>query len=207
MLSKSFLLILFHFAILFSCFCQKIKIVTEYYEPLENVEIFATPGINSIFTNYKGVADLSNFSMEDTLHFYLNGYIPYSSTIDHLIINGLWIFLEQSDLLLPSFVTTTLREGKTQLIDENLHQEIINEEKLIELNAQTSADVLKASSSIMIQKSQLGGGSPIIRGFEANRVLLVIDGVRMNNAIYRNGHLHNSITLDNSILNHINCVR
>ncbi len=203
MLSKSFLLILFHFAILFSCFCQKIKIVTEYYEPLENVEIFAAPGVNSIFTNYKGVADLSNFSMEDTLHFYLNGYIPYSSTIDQLIINGLWIFLEQSDLLLPSFVTTTLREGKTQLIDENLHQEIINEEKLIELNAPTSADVLKASSSIMIQKSQLGGGSPIIRGFEANRVLLVIDGVRMNNAIYRNGHLHNSITLDNSILNQV----
>jgi len=46
----------------------------------------------------------------------------------------------------------------------------------------------------------MGGGSPIIRGFEANRILLVVDGVRMNNAIYRSGHLQNAITIDNSII-------
>ena len=38
---------------------------------------------------------------------------------------------------------------------------------------------------------------------EANKVLLVIDGVRMNNAIYRGGHLQNSITLDNNILEQV----
>ena len=41
----------------------------------------------------------------------------------------------------------------------------------------------------------MGGGSPVIRGMESNRVLLVIDGVRMNNAIYRKGHLQNAITV------------
>ena len=53
---------------------------------------------------------------------------------------------------------------------------------------------------LSIQKSQLGGGSPIIRGFEANRVLLVVDGVRMNNAIYRSGHLQNALTVDANAL-------
>ena len=48
---------------------------------------------------------------------------------------------------------------------------------------------------IKVQKSQFGGGSPVIRGMESNRVLLVVDGVRMNNAIYRKGHLQNSITV------------
>ena len=49
-------------------------------------------------------------------------------------------------------------------------------------------------------KITIGGGSPILRGFEANRVLLVVDGIRMNNAIYRSGHLQNAITVDpNSI--------
>ena len=43
--------------------------------------------------------------------------------------------------------------------------------------------------------SQQGGISPVLRGFEANRVLLVVDGVRMNNAIYRSGHLQNAGTL------------
>ncbi|TAG90631.1 MAG: TonB-dependent receptor, partial [Bacteroidetes bacterium] len=47
------------------------------------------------------------------------------------------------------------------------------------------------------------GGSPVIRGFEANKVLIVVDGVRMNNAIYRGGHLQNIITLDPNILERI----
>lgn len=59
----------------------------------------------------------------------------------------------------------------------------------------TSADLLQKTGAVMIQMSQSGGGSPIIRGFEANRVLLVVDGVRLNNAIYRSGHLQNSISI------------
>ena len=48
------------------------------------------------------------------------------------------------------------------------------------------------SGQVMVQQSQQGGGSPILRGFEANRILLVVDGVRLNNAIYRSGHLQNA---------------
>ena len=69
--------------------------------------------------------------------------------------------------------------------------------------ASTSADLLQRTGSIHVQKSQPGGGSPNIRGFEANRILLVIDGVRMNNAIYRGGHLQNIITLDESQLQRV----
>ena len=63
-----------------------------------------------------------------------------------------------------------------------------------------TADVLINSGSVFVQKSQQGGGSPVIRGFEASRVLLMVDGVRMNNAIYRAGHLQNIITIDNMVL-------
>ncbi len=67
-------------------------------------------------------------------------------------------------------------------------------------NPQTSADLLGLSNQVFIQKSQLGGGSPMIRGFATNRILLVVDGVRMNNAIFRSGNLQNVISLDaNSI--------
>ncbi|MFN3839263.1 MAG: TonB-dependent receptor [Cyclobacteriaceae bacterium] len=63
-------------------------------------------------------------------------------------------------------------------------------------NPQTAADLLGASNQVFIQKSQLGGGSPMIRGFATNRVLLVVDGVRMNNAIFRSGNVQNVISLD-----------
>lgn len=64
----------------------------------------------------------------------------------------------------------------------------------------TSADVLANTGKLSIQKSQQGGGSPVIRGFEASRILLLVDGVRMNNLIYRAGHLQNSITVDKNML-------
>lgn len=63
-------------------------------------------------------------------------------------------------------------------------------------NPQTAADMLAQSGAVFVQKSQLGGGSPMIRGFATNRVMLVLDGVRMNNAIYRSGNLQNVISID-----------
>lgn len=63
-------------------------------------------------------------------------------------------------------------------------------------NPQTAADLLGQTGAVFIQKSQMGGGSPMIRGFATNRVLLVVDGVRMNNAIYRSGNLQNVISID-----------
>ena len=74
------------------------------------------------------------------------------------------------------------------------------------MNQQTTADVMQNSGNVFVQKSQGGGGSPIIRGFETNKVLMVIDGVRMNNAIYRGGHLQNIITIDNSMLDKVEIV-
>jgi hemoglobin/transferrin/lactoferrin receptor protein len=62
--------------------------------------------------------------------------------------------------------------------------------------------MLGQSGGVFIQKSQLGGGSPMIRGFAANRVLMVMDGVRMNNAIYRAGNLQNVIAVDANMLEH-----
>jgi len=88
-------------------------------------------------------------------------------------------------------------EMKRQVASQIL---VINSKQIQFDNPQTSADLLTNTGQIMVQKSQQGGGSPIIRGFEASRVLMVIDGVRMNNLIYRSGHLQNIITVDPSLL-------
>src|SRR5690606_14493688 len=61
---------------------------------------------------------------------------------------------------------------------------------------QTAADLLGNSGEVFIQKSQQGGGSPMIRGFATNRLLYSVDGVRMNSAIFRSGNLQNVINLD-----------
>lgn len=81
--------------------------------------------------------------------------------------------------------------------------EVISSRDLRRMNAQNSADVLTLTGQVFVQKSQQGGGSPVIRGFEASRVLLVVDGVRMNNILYRAGHLQNIITVDNNMVDRV----
>lgn len=80
--------------------------------------------------------------------------------------------------------------------DLTYQNEAVDQEAIARVQSLTTADALADLSGVYIQKSQFGGGSPVVRGFEANRVLLVVDGVRMNNAIYRSGHLQNAITVD-----------
>ncbi|MEO9853484.1 MAG: TonB-dependent receptor [Reichenbachiella sp.] len=67
-------------------------------------------------------------------------------------------------------------------------------------NPQTAADMLGQTGQVFVQKSQMGGGSPMIRGFSANSVLIMMDGIRINNAIYRGGNLQNVIMLDPNLL-------
>lgn len=78
--------------------------------------------------------------------------------------------------------------------------DVISARQIAQSNSQNAGDLLINTGNVFVQKSQQGGSSPVIRGFEASRVLLVIDGIRMNNAIYRAGHLQNAITVDQNML-------
>jgi hemoglobin/transferrin/lactoferrin receptor protein len=88
---------------------------------------------------------------------------------------------------------------------KNLAQkiDILSAKTIARYNAQNSGDLLINSGNVFVQKSQQGGSSPVIRGFEASRVLLIVDGVRLNNAIYRAGHLQNAITVDQNMLERV----
>jgi hemoglobin/transferrin/lactoferrin receptor protein len=73
---------------------------------------------------------------------------------------------------------------------------VITPQKVALQNPQTAADLLTISGKVFMQKSQQGGGSPMIRGFATNRLLYAIDGIRMNTAIFRGGNIQNVISLD-----------
>jgi hemoglobin/transferrin/lactoferrin receptor protein len=89
------------------------------------------------------------------------------------------------------------KRNVTQVVD------VITAKTIAKTNAQTTADLLQSTGKLFVQKSQQGGGSPVLRGFEASRVLLIIDGVRLNNLIYRTGHLQNAITVNQNYLDKV----
>ena len=78
--------------------------------------------------------------------------------------------------------------------------QVISAAEMLKTNASTTADLLEKSGEVFVQKSQLGGGSPVMRGFEANKILLTMDGIRINNLIFRGGHLQNIISTDGASL-------
>lgn len=90
------------------------------------------------------------------------------------------------------------KETEKQEISQTI--DIITKKELKFNSAGNTGDVLQNTGMITVQQSQNGGGSPIIRGFEANRIGVVVDGVRMNTAIFRGGHLQNVLRVDNGQL-------
>lgn len=128
----------------------------------------------------------------------------------YLYLFGFWALTTQ--LSFSQEVTDTIKSqnieeikinSKKITIDKNQTPsqiEIISKEKIEFQNFQNTADMLANSGSLFVQKSQQGAGSPVIRGFEASRVLLLVDGIRMNNLIFRSGHLQNVITVDENFL-------
>jgi hemoglobin/transferrin/lactoferrin receptor protein len=125
----------------------------------------------------------------------------------YVIVQGVCLLFFQPVIAQQSKDSTEkIQELGEVVISYNKWEQQLNEvpNKITKINRaqiqlqqpQTAADMLAQSGSVFIQKSQLGGGSPMIRGFATNRVLLVVDGVRMNNAIYRSGNLQNVISID-----------
>ncbi len=99
-------------------------------------------------------------------------------------------------------VIITVNKASEKLKNVSQEVTVINKEKIESVNPTNSADLL-AKQGLQVQMSQQGGGSPTLRGFEASRILLVIDGVRMNNLIYRAGHLQDIIKTDVNLLDRV----
>jgi hemoglobin/transferrin/lactoferrin receptor protein len=185
---------------LFLAFCgfsQEIKVYNkETKTPVEQVFIYNKTKTITATSDSNGVVNITSFSKKDTLIF---SHAGYSTFMIQKINIGNTIYLNQESITIDAFEIIA-KEDKEKALEITSKIDRIDAKTVQFYNPQTSADLLELSGNVYIQKSQMGGGSPIIRGFEANRVLLVVDGVRMNNAIYRSGHLQNAITIDNSIL-------
>jgi hemoglobin/transferrin/lactoferrin receptor protein len=181
-------------------FGQEIKVLDKKTgKKVNNVTIYNKDKTISLTTNYQGLADVSSFNEEDVILFSHLSYANFSIKKSILKQRNFIVYLtKQSEQLDEIVISVFKKEEKTKRIAEQIA--VLSSKDIQKISAQTSADLLAAIPGIKVQKSQFGGGSPVIRGMESNRVLLVVDGVRMNNAIYRKGHLQSSITIAPNLL-------
>ncbi len=172
-------------------------------QPIEGVEVLSKN--NYALTDKSGMANISNFNITDSITIRHYGYKPFNCSYEELSNMGYTVYLIPNLIDLDAVVVAVNRTAQNRA---EIPNKIISlNKKDVELyNSQTIADMLKTSDEVFIQKSQLGGGSPMIRGYAANRVLIVTDGVRMNNAIFRSGNLQNIISLDPNAIDDIEII-
>lgn len=63
----------------------------------------------------------------------------------------------------------------------------IDQKRLRRANFRYVPDIFREIPGTLVQKTSYGQGSPYIRGFTGYRNLFMIDGVRLNNAVFRDG--------------------
>ena len=200
-LFKAYIFLIF----LFSTACytgQKITFVNEFGNAIKSKKvIFQNQFIKDTFTtNKKGVILLKSLNIYDTISINFAGKTYIQSQLELRKKNFLFQISNNKNQSLPVFVTSTSSSTQLPTGMKELNHQVVKSSEILNSNASTGAELLTLVDGVTIQKTSFGGGSPIIRGFEANRILLMVDGVRMNNAIYRGGHLQNSITIDPFIL-------
>lgn len=154
----------------------------------ENPRLFAN-------TNIEGQADISAFRDVEKIEIRRLGYKTEVKSYTELEKQNFEVLFYVSSTQFDEVVVSATRWSESS---DNIPSKIssISAEDVELSNSQTAADLLGSSGEVFIQKSQQGGGSPMIRGFATNRLLYTVDGVRMNTAIFRSGNIQNVINMD-----------
>lgn len=143
-------------------------------------------------TDESGVTAIDEETIKQNATFRISahGYTPVTLTAVQLMEKKYCVALEAGQLTIDE-ITISASKFREPSSDVAKTISVVPKREIERLNPLNTADMLEKTGQVFIQRSQLGGGSPVLRGFEANRVLLVVDGIRLNNAIYRSGHLQN----------------
>lgn len=180
----------------FSAYSQIVTISDKVTaQPLEMVTLVSESSKVYTTTNAQGQADISALKGAEKIQIRILGYKSQVKSYQQIQESGFKVQMEQTNISLDQVVVSATRwQQQTNRIPEKIAT--ISAKDVAFQNPQTAADLLTISGKVYVQKSQQGGGSPMIRGFATNRLLYSVDGIRMNSAIFRGGNLQNVINLD-----------
>jgi hemoglobin/transferrin/lactoferrin receptor protein len=164
-------------------------------KPIEFVKIRNAELHLELHSDEKGNIDISRLKGVHDIEISSLGFKTVKMDYDDIEKNNFEISLQPSVMAIDEIVVSATRWSQASSSVPSKISKISIKDILLQ-NPQTAADLLGNSGEVFIQKSQQGGGSPMIRGFSANRLLYTIDGVRMNSAIFRSGNIQNVISID-----------
>ena len=195
-MKKNIILLFFICSFCFQGFSQKLFVGDlKTGQAVENVALSSKKPFAVAATDAKGETDITGFTGAERIEIRHLGYKTEYLSYAELSRLEFKLFIKPVGVSLDEVVVSATKWSQ-QANDIPGKVTVIHPKEISMQNPQTAADMLAASGKVFIQKSQQGGGSPMIRGFATNRLLYSVDGIRMNTAIFRAGNLQNVISLD-----------
>lgn len=107
---------------------------------------------------------------------------------------------------LPPVVVTASRVAEP-LNKTAASVEKLSSDELFENQTRTLPEALDTTTGVMVQKTSYGQGSPYIRGFTGFRTLMLVDGIRLNSPVFREGANQYWSTVDSYSLESIEVLK
>lgn len=142
-----------------------------------------------------------------TLRVSAEGFTPTVVTITRTTPMPVTVRLQARAVWLSERVVVTAGRTSEPLADVPRAVSVVTSEDLERRLPSTTPDALMESAGVLVQKTNLGAGAPYVRGLVGNQILVLVDGVRLNNATSRFGPNQYLGTIDPDALASIEVVR
>jgi outer membrane cobalamin receptor len=111
-----------------------------------------------------------------------------------LLLSSLLVVAQQSNnekkdtsiLKLNEVVVTAQRQQQQNLLVP-YSVNTLGRKEMDDYQFRTTPEAMMAMNGVFVQKTNHGGGSPFVRGVTGNQTLILVDGIRLNNATFRYG--------------------
>ncbi|MEY2836207.1 MAG: hypothetical protein RLZZ557_1869, partial [Bacteroidota bacterium] len=115
---------------------------------------------------------------------------------------------ERTDSIIQMEQVTVTATRKVQaLVSLPYAAEVLHRSQLERQLSRTVPEALQGVPGVFVQKTNHAGGSPFVRGLTGNQSLILVDGIRLNNAIFRYGPNQYMTLIDPMIVDRIEVVK
>ncbi len=119
----------------------------------------------------------------------------------------LTIALQPATIGLNEGAVVTAQRYETDVFNRPEAVTVVGEEALRQRVPRSVPEALLGATGVFVQKTNHGGGSPFVRGLTGQQTLLLVDGIRVNNATFRSGPNQYLNTFDPQSLGRIEVLR
>ncbi len=182
----------------------------ETKKPLSSVNIFFENSVLGSSSDNNGRYQIRVDSFEQgCLVFTCVGYEQEKRKLDanESGEQELHIYLKPTVIQLNKNIVVTANRSRNDVFNVVASVSVMEKGQLDRRLPRSTPEGLIETSGVWMQKTNHGGGSPFIRGLVGNQVLILVDGVRLNNATFRYGPNQYLSTIDPFTISRVEALR